>query len=296
VLGFPDYRTTPPREISFDEDLRLADALDRAAAGLNFDGLVDLFYRLRPPARPGLQRKHRTHFDLEAEQAEAAMGRLEQAGPGPLLDVGCGMGRYLAAGARRGRLAVGVDVAVYQLVLARKFLQEQGLEVQLCLANAEALPFEDAAFATAVGTDLLEHVDEPSRTIREIGRVLRPGGGAFFTTPNRFSLTPEPHVGIWGLGYLPRNWAEALVRRQLGVDYGPIRPLSYDALRGLLQNAFPGSSTIELPKAGAKELAGFAPGKRMAAHVYVGLADTPVLRSAVARVAPYFVAIGAKGQ
>ena len=121
VLGFPDYRTTPPREISFDEDRRLAEELERASAGLSFNDLVNLFYRLRPPARPALQSKHRAHFDLEAEQAEAAMDRLEQAGPGPLLDVGCGMGRYLAAGARRGRLAVGVDVAVYQLVLARKF-------------------------------------------------------------------------------------------------------------------------------------------------------------------------------
>ena len=290
MLGFPDYRTTPPREISFDEDRRLAEELERAAAGLSLDGLVDLFYQLRPPARPELQAKHRAHFDLEAEQAEAAMHRLEQAGLGPLLDVGCGMGRYLAAAKRGGRMAVGVDVAAYQLVLARKLLQQEGLEAQLCLANAETLPFEDGAFAAAVGTDLLEHVDEPSRTVSEIGRILRSGGRVLFTTPNRYSLTPEPHVGIWGLGYLPRGWAERLVERRLGIDYRPIRPLSYAGLHGLLADAFPGAAEIELPQAGTTEMEQFSPGKRLAARAYSALSKTPVLRAGVARVAPYFVA------
>lgn len=119
-LGFPDYRTSPPREISFDDDLRLAAELDQASRRLDFRALVELFYQLLPPARPGLKAQHLAHFDLEGEQAQAALDRLEAAGAGPLLDVGCGMGCYLAAAARRGREAVGVDVAVYQLVLARK--------------------------------------------------------------------------------------------------------------------------------------------------------------------------------
>lgn len=294
LLGFPDYRTSPPREISFDDDLRLAEELDEASKRLSFDGLVDLFYRLRPPARSELQRKHRAHFELEAEHAEAAMKRLAQAGPGPLLDVGCGMGRYLAAGARCGRQVVGADVAAYQLVLARKFLQQEGAEAQLCLANAEALPFEDAAFAAAVGTDLLEHVDEPAKTVSEIGRVLQPGGRALFTTPNRYSLTPEPHVGIWGLGYLPRGMAERLVATRFGIDYRPIRPLSYGGLQRLLAEAFPGVVEIELPQPGTTEMGQFSPGKRLAARVYAALSKTPGLRAGVARVAPYFVAIGAK--
>lgn len=295
MLGFPDYRRNPPREITPDEDLRLADELDRAAASMSFAALVELFYRLRPPVRPELQARHQAHFYLEAAHAESAMQRLAAAGPGALLDVGCGMGRYLVAAARAGRPAVGVDVAVYQLVLARKLLAEEGVEAELLLANAEALPFEDARFAAVVGTDLLEHVDEPRATLAEAGRLLRPGGLVLFTTPNRFSLTVEPHVGVRGLGYLPRPWAERLVERRLGIDYRPIRPLSHRGLRRLLWESFPGETRIELPQPGADELRSFSASKRVAAGVYSALAKTPVARAAVRWVAPYFVATGRKG-
>lgn len=271
--------------------MRLAEELERAAGWLSFNEMVDLLYRLRPPARPQLQARHRAHFELEAERARAALARLAAAGDGPLLDVGCGMGRYLAAGARAGREVFGVDAALYQLVLARKLLREEGLEAQFCLADARDLPFEQGLFASAVATDLLEHVADPGAVIAEIGRVLRPGGLAYFTTPNRYSLTSEPHVGIWGLGYMPRPWADRLVERRLGIDYRPIRPLSYAGLL-LLERSFPGRWEIELPLPGAAELATFAPAKRAAARAYSLLAGTPGLRGAVARVAPYFVAVG----
>jgi len=292
LLGFPDYRKNPPREIAPEDDRRLAEELDRAAGSMSFAALVELFYRLHPPARPELHARHQAHFLFEAAHAQAAMQRLAAAGPGALLDVGCGMGRYLAAAARAGRRALGVDVAVYQLVLARKLLEEEGVEAELCLANAEALPYEAASFGAAVGTDLLEHVDEPGATVAEVGRLLRPGGRALFTTPNRFSLTAEPHVGVWGLGYLPRPWAERLVERRLGVDYRPIRPLALGGLRRLMQENFPGEFEIELPQPGAEELRSFSAAKRAAARAYSALSQVAGVRGAVRVVAPYFVVAG----
>lgn len=291
-LGFPDYRTRPPSEISWEDDLALATELERAAGRMRFAELAALLYRLRPPARPELQQRHLAHFEVEAEQAAAAMERLAAAGPGALLDVGCGMGRYVAAAVRAGRPATGVDVALYQVVLARKLLEQEGLEARLLLANAEALPFEDGAFAAATATDLLEHVEAPERTVAEVGRALGPGGMAYFTTPNRYSLTAEPHVGIWGLGYLPRSRAERLVKRRLGIDYGPIRPLSYPGLRRLLAGSFPGDSEVRPGAPEPRELATFPPLKRVAARAYLALGGVPLARAAVARVAPYFVATG----
>ena len=290
-LGFPDFRTKPPREISFDDDLALAGELDRAASTSSFAALVERFYELQPAPRPELRRRHLRHFALEAEQAAFAIDQLAPAGPGALLDVGCGMGRYLLAGAGAGRQAVGVDVAAYQLVLARKLLGEHDLQARLLLAEAEALPFGDGEFAAVTATDVLEHVASPAATVAEIGRMLRPGGMAYFTTPNRFSLTAEPHVGQWGLGYLPRTWAEWWVKRRLGIDYGPIRPLSYGGLRALLRTAFPGDCEIVLPSPGSGELASFPPLKRLAARAYAVGRVAPGLRAAVARVAPYFVAV-----
>ena len=54
--------------------------------------------------------------------------------------------------------------------------------------------------------DLLEHVAGQKDLIGEAHRVLAPRGVLFLATPNRWSLAPESHVKVWGLGFLPRAW------------------------------------------------------------------------------------------
>ena len=50
-------------------------------------------------------------------------------------------------------------------------------------------------------------------------RVLAPGGHLYVTTPNGFTLMPEPHVHLWGVGFLPRRFADRCVQFRLGVPY-----------------------------------------------------------------------------
>jgi ubiquinone/menaquinone biosynthesis C-methylase UbiE len=90
---------------------------------------------------------------------------------GRVLDVGCGTGRnlgLLGAGVR----AVGVDPCPDTLRKARS----RAPGVMLVQARAEALPFRDGVFDTVLSGLVFCSVEDPSAGLREIQRVLRPGG------------------------------------------------------------------------------------------------------------------------
>lgn len=112
-----------------------------------------------------------TEFDpspLEGPQHEAVL-RLLGDGAGTLLDVGCGTGaRTVAFG--EGWDVTGVDVSEDMLRRARA----RGLEV--VRADAAQLPFGDASFDAAVSTWTHTDVADFAAVVREVARVLRPGG------------------------------------------------------------------------------------------------------------------------
>src|SRR5919198_3231879 len=95
-----------------------------------------------------------------------------------LLDAGCGDGRYFhvtAADPPTERLA-GCDISERILATARETASRLGLEPELVRANVESLPFEDDSFDLVFCTQVLEHLLSPAEGVRELARVLRPGG------------------------------------------------------------------------------------------------------------------------
>ena len=138
------------------------------------------------------------------------------------------MRHRLVPGSRRRGVGEswGVDIALRWLLVARKRLDEEGLaHVRLVCGCAERLPFCDRGFAGVVAGDVIEHVGDQAATLAEAHRVLVPGGRLFLASPNRFSLAPEPHVQVWGVGYLPRRWMAPYVRWTRGIDFRAIRTL-----------------------------------------------------------------------
>ncbi|CAM4364921.1 alpha/beta fold hydrolase [Paenibacillus tarimensis] len=96
-----------------------------------------------------------------------------------VLDCGCGSGGMTAELAQRvspGRV-VGIDVSPKQLKLANELKESKGLHnLEFLEANIYELPFEDASFDAVWMNTLLMHLQKPVEALKEIYRVLRPGG------------------------------------------------------------------------------------------------------------------------
>lgn len=115
------------------------------------------------------------------------------ASPGDrVLDVATGTaGVALALRAATGAQVVGLDLNAAMLETARQKLDRRGEHgVRLVQGRAEQLPFPDDSFDVVTFTYLLRYVSDPAATLKELARVLRPGGVLasleFFVPPSRF--------------------------------------------------------------------------------------------------------------
>jgi demethylmenaquinone methyltransferase/2-methoxy-6-polyprenyl-1,4-benzoquinol methylase len=109
-----------------------------------------------------------------------------EAGPhATVLDVATGTGAVAAELVRqKGCSVVGIDQSEEMLAVARRRVHDP--RVRFEHGRAEALPFDDASFDALTFTYLLRYVDDPGATLRELARVVRPGGtiaGLEFAVP-----------------------------------------------------------------------------------------------------------------
>jgi SAM-dependent methyltransferase len=105
--------------------------------------------------------------------ASETLVRLLGEGRGRCLDLCCGTGLHLPGIMRLGWCVTGVDVSADQLRVAR---DRAGDDVELLLADAADLPFEDGTFDAVVSMFTHTDVDDFAALVREGARVLRPGG------------------------------------------------------------------------------------------------------------------------
>jgi 2-polyprenyl-6-hydroxyphenyl methylase/3-demethylubiquinone-9 3-methyltransferase len=159
-----------------------------------------------------------------------------------VLDVGCGGGLLTESLARLGAVVSGIDLSEQALTVARLHLKESGLKVGYERVSAEDYASMHAAtFDVVTCMELLEHVPDPSSTVRACARLVRPGGAVFFSTINRnpkswlFAIVGAEYV----LNLLPKgthdyrklikpseleSWARAAGLSALeltGMHYGP---------------------------------------------------------------------------
>lgn len=104
---------------------------------------------------------------------------------GCVLDFGCAAGEYLERLADRAGERHGVDIDPEQIAQAAA---RPDVRVQT-LRPADPLPYPDGTFDTAFILEVIEHVADERRTLRDLARVLKPGGYLLLTTPHKGWLT-----------------------------------------------------------------------------------------------------------
>lgn len=155
-------------------------------------------------------------WNKKGQVAKSLMGDVTKRALDPngkrVLDLGFGNGEFVRAFALAGADAAGIEVNDVLLGIAQSRLQEEGIAADLRLYDGTTFPFPDSSFDLVFSTSVLEHVDDAGAVLREVSRVLKPDGRLYLSFPNR--LAPkETHTGIWFLSFLPRSWADAVIRR-----------------------------------------------------------------------------------
>jgi SAM-dependent methyltransferase len=104
-----------------------------------------------------------------------------------VLEIGCGLGTDGAQFAKAGARYTGIDLTEAAIGLARTRFEISGLPGEFRVADAENLDFADASFDRVYSHGVLHHTPDTARAIREIHRVLKPGGRAFVMLYHRGS-------------------------------------------------------------------------------------------------------------
>jgi len=152
-------------------------------------GLADAYVRWRQSALGHIT--ERLEHDLVLELAGPLAGRR-------VLDAGVGDGAYAIEAATRGARVLGIDVDTDMLEAARQRADARGVELGVMRAPVEAIPAADGAFDVVLAVTVLCFVEEPRAALRELARVLAPGG--------RLVLGELARWSSWGAMRRVRGW------------------------------------------------------------------------------------------
>jgi demethylmenaquinone methyltransferase/2-methoxy-6-polyprenyl-1,4-benzoquinol methylase len=121
--------------------------------------------------------------------------------PGRVLDVACGPGGVSLQIAERTQAdVVGLDLTLDMLRQGQRNIAARGMSgrISLLAGRGEQLPFDDETFDALTFTYLLRYVDDPQATLRELARVVKPGG----VVANLEFLLPQSRFWrFWWWGY-----------------------------------------------------------------------------------------------
>ncbi|MBN1160468.1 MAG: methyltransferase domain-containing protein [Dehalococcoidales bacterium] len=126
--------------------------------------------------------RQRSRFQTELEQLSQHWGH------GRLLNVGCAHGPDFPPFKDSFEL-YGVDFSAEVLKLAQKYAEKHKFKVDFQEADARQLPYENSCFDYAIAVAVYHHIEEKEgrmQALKELYRVLKPGGEAFITAWNRW--------------------------------------------------------------------------------------------------------------
>lgn len=203
-----------------------------------------------------------TRYAVDADSGAPWHGLVKQHLHGPrdlrekrVLEIGSGRGGFacwLAAQRDRPTVLVAADFARTAVQKGRRFAGERQISnIRWVIGDIQMTAHRDDTFDTIVSCETIEHVPDPRGTLRELARVLRPGGRLYLTTPNYLGAMGlyRTYLRLIGRRYTeegqPINRAVVLPRTLAWVRRAGLRVLVVDAVGHYLP--FPGRPPIEFP-------------------------------------------------
>lgn len=162
----------------------------------------------------------RIENEISARLNAQLLGGLESAGwrfeHKVVLDIGCGTGPLISQLVKRSAYVVGIEPshAFRQAAALRLRAIDLDHHAQVIAADGARVPIKSSVVDYVFCLQVLEHVPNPDQVVKEIARVLKPGGRAFITFENYLSFF-EPHYRVRWLPLLPKPLG-ALYLRLIG--------------------------------------------------------------------------------
>lgn len=164
---------------------------------------------------------------------------------GNLLDIGCAFGFFLDKAKKWGFQTYGIDISSYVIKKSQKNHQVKILDV-----SKKKLPFKKNFFEVVILDHVLEHLSNPTFTLKEIKRVLRPGGIVFIEVPLRKRwATEKSHLSYFdrlSLEFILKNMGFKILK--IGEEGGRLRNLF-----GLVRLIFKGNTLFNFITPGMGE-------------------------------------------
>ena len=174
---------------------------------------------------------------ISTHRVQAVIESLKMDG-GNALDVGCGSGFSSVLLARKASSVVAVDLGADMVRITGHIAKMNGAPVAAVIADAsQPLPFPDAYFDGLISIEMIEHIVDWRASVREMVRVVKPGGRLVISTPGRYGLaqiikTILVKAGLWKLGtyerFIPRR---QMIREleSLGVSINDVKHAIFTA-------------------------------------------------------------------
>ena len=142
------------------------------------------------------------NWSMRQRNLTAYRSRIIPAAEGRVLEIGIGSGLNLPFYSRNVARVIGLEPSPRLLAMARQVERTGNGSVEFIEGSAEAIPLQDASVDTVVTTWTLCSIPDALRALRDMRRVLRPGGHLLFVEHGR---APDPNV-IWWQDRLTPVW------------------------------------------------------------------------------------------